>query len=66
MEKLEYKGIGFVTGKWPLEQDKQTLVFIHGAGGSCVLWEGQVDALKDHANTVAIDLPGVNTEPVQP
>jgi pimeloyl-ACP methyl ester carboxylesterase len=33
-------------------------MFIHGSGGSSALWENQVDALKTHVNTIAIDLPG--------
>jgi pimeloyl-ACP methyl ester carboxylesterase len=50
--------IGFITGKWPLDSQKPTLVFIHGAGASRLLWESQVEALSSFANTVAIDLPG--------
>lgn len=50
--------IAFVAGRWPLDPEKPTLVFIHGSGGSSVLWEKQVDELKAHANTIALDLPG--------
>ena len=31
MEQREIGGIGFVAGRWPLDQGKATLVFIHGA-----------------------------------
>jgi pimeloyl-ACP methyl ester carboxylesterase len=61
---MEYRTageIGFITGKWPLDSHKPTLVFIHGAGASGLLWESQVEALSSYANTVAIDLPGHGT-----
>jgi len=51
-------GIAYVTAGWPLDPAKSTLIFIHGGGGSHVLWTGQIDALADRANTIAIDLPG--------
>jgi pimeloyl-ACP methyl ester carboxylesterase len=50
--------IAYVAGRWPLDPDMPTLVFIHGSGGSSVLWEKQVDELKTHVNTIALDLPG--------
>jgi pimeloyl-ACP methyl ester carboxylesterase len=50
--------ISFVAGRWPLDPDKPTLVFIHGSGGSSALWENQVDSLREHVNTIDIDLPG--------
>jgi pimeloyl-ACP methyl ester carboxylesterase len=53
--------IGFITGKWPLDSHRPTLVFIHGAGASLRLWESQVEALSPYANTMAIDLPGHGT-----
>src|SRR5581483_8725017 len=34
------------------------LVFIHGAGDSHLLWNGQLAALSDVARTLALDLPG--------
>ncbi len=50
--------IGYVAGHWPFDPEKPTIVFIHGSGGTSVLWENQVDALKPFVNTVALDLPG--------
>jgi pimeloyl-ACP methyl ester carboxylesterase len=50
--------ISFVCGSWPLDDNKSTIVFIHGAGGSNYLWRSQVNALADRVNTVALDLPG--------
>ena len=58
MEARKTGGIGYLAGKWPLDPDRSTLVFIHGAGGSGVFWQPQIDALADKANTVALDLPG--------
>jgi pimeloyl-ACP methyl ester carboxylesterase len=51
-------GIGFIAGRWPLEADLPTVVFIHGSGGTNVLWRAQVEGLAGRMNTVAIDLPG--------
>jgi pimeloyl-ACP methyl ester carboxylesterase len=58
METREAGGIGFVSGGWPHDPSRSTLIFIHGSGGSNVLWEGQVAGLAGRANTVALDLPG--------
>lgn len=58
MEAQKIGGIGFIAGRWPLDPDKYSLVFIHGAGGSGAFWQPQIDALADKANTVALDLPG--------
>jgi len=58
MHEGNAKNIGYVAGRWPLDPDKPTLVFIHGSGGSSVLWEKQIDELKADVNTIALDLPG--------
>jgi pimeloyl-ACP methyl ester carboxylesterase len=50
--------IAFIAGRWPLDQDLPALVFIHGSGGTSVLWHAQVEKLADRFNTIAIDLPG--------
>jgi pimeloyl-ACP methyl ester carboxylesterase len=50
--------IGYITGKFPLDPDKPTLVYIHGAGTSRLIWEAQVEGLLPSVNTIAIDLPG--------
>jgi pimeloyl-ACP methyl ester carboxylesterase len=60
MEVRKTGGIGYIAGRWPLDSDKFTLVFIHGAGGSGSLWKSQIEDLTDKANTVALDLPGHN------
>jgi pimeloyl-ACP methyl ester carboxylesterase len=58
MYEGQENGIGFRAGRWPLDKDKSTLLFIHGAGGSKVLWQTQVESLAGRFNTVALDLPG--------
>ena len=58
MQMQQLNNIAYVTGPHPFDADKPTLVFIHGSGGSHVLWENQIDAVADFANTVALDLPG--------
>lgn len=61
MEHLVEGEIGFIAGNWPLDSGKSTLIFIHGAGTSRLIWESQVEALSSYANTAAIDLPGHGT-----
>lgn len=58
MELRRIDGMAFVAGAWPLAADRPTVVFIHGSGGTHVLWSQQVQALADDMNTVALDLPG--------
>ena len=58
MEQRGHAGIGFITGKWPLDKDQSTLVFIHGSGCSAQFWQMQVAGLAEKVNTVALDLPG--------
>ncbi len=58
MEQRKTNGIGYITGEWPLDPAKSTIVFIHGAGGSSAFWTAQVEALAERVNTVALDLPG--------
>jgi pimeloyl-ACP methyl ester carboxylesterase len=58
MEDRKTNGIGYITGRWPLDSAKSTIVFIHGAGGSSTFWSAQVQGLVARANTVALDLPG--------
>jgi pimeloyl-ACP methyl ester carboxylesterase len=51
-------GIHFITGNWPLDAGRNTVIFIHGSGNSRLLWKGQVEGLAEEINTVALDLPG--------
>ena len=58
MLERETNGIGYLAGDWPLDPEKSTLVFIHGAGGSSAFWQEMITGLSARVNTVAIDLPG--------
>ncbi len=58
MEQRLTNGIGYITGRWPLDPAKSTIIFIHGSGGSSAFWRAQVEALVERTNTVAVDLPG--------
>ena len=61
MENREMGGIGFSSGHWPLDPEKPTLIFIHGAASNNAFWKQQVKYFSEIANTVAIDLPGHGT-----
>jgi len=61
MEDREAGGIGFISGQWPLDPEKPTLIFIHGAALINIFWESQVKSLAEISNTIAIDLPGHGT-----
>jgi pimeloyl-ACP methyl ester carboxylesterase len=58
MYESEVDGIAFIAGRWPLDPDLPTVIFIHGSGGSNILWRAQVEALAGEMNTIAPDLPG--------
>jgi pimeloyl-ACP methyl ester carboxylesterase len=58
MQERTKNGIGYLTGGWPLDSEKETLVFIHGAGGHGYFWQAQIEVLLDRVNIVALDLPG--------
>lgn len=58
MIRQKAQGMSFISGTWPLDPKKPTLVFVHGAALSAKLWEGQILGLKDVANAIAPDLPG--------
>ena len=58
MEEHSTGGIGYLAGEWPLDLQKPTIVFIHGAGGSSLFWHNQIKGLSARVNTVAVDLTG--------
>ncbi len=58
MIERNMNGINFISGSWPLDKGRPTVIFIHGSGGSCMFWKAQVEALAVEVNTVALDLPG--------
>ncbi|OQY50208.1 MAG: hypothetical protein B6240_02130 [Desulfobacteraceae bacterium 4572_87] len=58
LQALENAGIGFEAGFKEFQENRPTLVMIHGAGGRSQVWCNQVHLLKSSLNTLAIDLPG--------
>jgi len=61
VENREMGGIGFTSGRWPLDPEKPTLIFIHGSASNNAFWKPQVTYFSEIMNTVAIDLPGHGT-----
>ncbi len=57
MFDLKWNHIFYKAGSKEPDPEKPTLVFIHGAGGSSVLWDNQVDQFAGCANTISLDLP---------
>ena len=58
LQELKTAGIGFEAGFKKFQENRPTLVMVHGAGGSAQVWRNQVHPLKSSLNTLAIDLPG--------
>ncbi len=54
-------GIGFTAGQWPLDSEKPTLIFIHGAASNNGFWKSQLNYFSETINAIAIDLPGHGT-----
>jgi pimeloyl-ACP methyl ester carboxylesterase len=57
-ERLRKLGIGFEAGDEVIHDDRPVLVMVHGAGGRSEVWRNQIYPLRDHFNTLALDLPG--------
>ena len=54
-------GAGF--GNYPLDKNKDTIIFVHGAGGSHLMWLGEIAYFKKNYNPVAVNLPGHGLSP---
>lgn len=61
MENRKIGEIGFSCGCWPLDPEKLTLIFIHGAASNNAFWNPQIAYFSDIVNAVAVDLPGHGT-----
>ena len=53
MEERRAGGIGYLVSEWPLESQKPSIIFIHGAGGSSLFWHDQILGLSPGFNAVA-------------
>jgi pimeloyl-ACP methyl ester carboxylesterase len=52
------KQVGYVTGSGGIRAGVRTLVFVHGSGGSHLLWNYQRQFFEGSFNVVVVDLPG--------
>ncbi len=52
------KQIAYQTGPGGITQDRRTLVFVHGSGGSHHQWNHQRQFFQESYNVVLVDLPG--------
>ena len=52
------KQISYVTGRRGIQEGLGTLVFVHGSGGSRLLWNYQRQFFEKFFNVVMVDLPG--------
>jgi pimeloyl-ACP methyl ester carboxylesterase len=60
MPLIESRGkqIAYHTGRGGIQDDRKTLVFIHGSGGSHHHWNYQRQYFQESYNVVLVDLPG--------
>lgn len=58
MKETVIKGIGCLLGQDSILQNRRTIFFVHGSGGSHQMWIPQMEYLSLKYNTVAINLPG--------
>lgn len=52
------KLISYVTGRWGIQEDRKTLVFVHGSGGTRLHWNYQRQFFEKPCNVVVADFPG--------
>ncbi len=60
MPEVSIRGrtLGYEAQPATLDPSVITIVFVHGSGGDRDDWRGQLDAMADAMNTVAVELPG--------
>ena len=58
MEKLLNNKYSVTAPELPLPPGKPAIIFVHGAGGSHMMWLGQLAYFKKDFNPMAVDLPG--------
>jgi pimeloyl-ACP methyl ester carboxylesterase len=56
--RIEERGISYWVGVKDLAKERETILFIHGAGGSQLSWGLQKGFFEREFNPVLIDLPG--------
>jgi pimeloyl-ACP methyl ester carboxylesterase len=60
---VEGRPIHYLTGVNGIAPGRQSIVFVHGAGGNAFAWQNQRRGLDRGVNTVCIDLPGHGQSP---
>lgn len=60
---LDGKKVGFEVGPSGVRPNRQTIVFVHGSGGSRASWKNQLEGLGGDFNTIALELPGHGQTP---
>jgi len=58
MERQEISNLSFLTGKWPLKENKLNLIFIHDVGATAMNWIFQIKEFAEKFNIIVLDLPG--------
>jgi pimeloyl-ACP methyl ester carboxylesterase len=58
MKRIEKFSLSFITGEWPPDEDKKTIVFLHGAAATGAIWMQQLIDLSEKFNIIVPDLPG--------
>lgn len=58
IEKIINDKFGVGVSQWPLLDDRPSIIFVHGAGGSHHMWIGQLARFRNDYNPVAVNLPG--------
>jgi len=58
LEMLAKMKVGFRLGKTPFVPEKETVLFIHGAGCDSSVWLQQLEGISSPFNLIAIDLIG--------
>ncbi|MBF0117958.1 MAG: alpha/beta hydrolase [Desulfobacterales bacterium] len=57
--------IAYSKGQTTFDNNKPTIIFIHGSGCSKNIWSYQINSLAGYANTIAIDLPSHGESMIQ-
>ncbi len=63
IEKLIGEKFGAAFASWPLEPGKPAIIFVHGAGGSHLMWLGQLAYFRREFAPLAVNLPGHGLSP---
>ena len=58
MKESVINGIGCLLGQEHVLAERETIIFVHGAGSSHAMWVPQMGPLSKQFNTIAVNLPG--------